>query len=127
MYILNFTHPLTQPQLDQIEAETGQPIEQVIEQMAHFDNESDFGPQVRALVEGVGLSTSEWQTVPVVVNPPGFAPGAACLLAELHGRMGYFPALLRIRPVAGSTPRLYEVAEVVNLQSIREGARGLRS
>ncbi|MFN3763696.1 MAG: CRISPR-associated protein Csx15, partial [Anaerolineae bacterium] len=48
------------------------------------------------------------------------------LLAELHGRCGYFPAMLRVRPVPGSTPPRYEVAEIVNLQMLREEARKRR-
>jgi hypothetical protein len=40
--------------------------------------------------------------------------------------MGYFPTILRIRPVPQSTPLRYEVAEVINLQSVRETARKLR-
>ena len=31
--------------------------------------------------------------------------------------MGYFPAIIRVRPVAGSTPPTYEVAEIINLQA----------
>jgi hypothetical protein len=51
---------------------------------------------------------------------------AVVLLAELHGRMGYFPACLRLRPVEGSTPPRFEAAEVVNLQEVRNAARKRR-
>ncbi len=34
--------------------------------------------------------------------------------------------MLNVRPVADSTPTRYEVAEVVNLQAIRDAARRLR-
>jgi hypothetical protein len=61
-----------------------------------------------------------------LVNLPALAPAAAALLAELHGRMGYFPAIVRIRPVAGSTPPAYEVAEIINLQAVRDAARERR-
>ena len=76
-----------------------------------------------ALVELVGLTQAEWETLPIVVNPPGFVPGALCLLSELHGRMGYFPAVVRLCPVAGSNPRMYELAEIINLQALRDAAR----
>lgn len=59
----------------------------------------------------------------VLINPPGYAPAAAVLLAELHGRSGHFPAIVRIRPVPDSNPTRYEVAEVINLQAIRERSR----
>jgi hypothetical protein len=48
------------------------------------------------------------------------------LLAELHGRCGYFPAAVRLRPVPDSVPPRFEVAEIVNLQAVREKARGRR-
>ena len=48
------------------------------------------------------------------------------LLAELHGRIGHFPSLIRLRPLAGSTPTTYEVAELLNLQTIREMAHTRR-
>ena len=42
-------------------------------------------------------------------------PEVVALLAELHGRCGYFPAHVRTRPVQGSIPPQYEVAEVMDL------------
>jgi hypothetical protein len=40
--------------------------------------------------------------------------------------MGYFPPVVRLRPVAGSLPPRYEVAEILNLQAIRDEARKRR-
>jgi hypothetical protein len=40
--------------------------------------------------------------------------------------MGYFPPLARLRPVEGSLPPRYEVAEVINLQQVRDAARRRR-
>jgi len=71
------------------------------------------------------LSSEEWQTLPLVVNPPGYAPVAMALLAELHGRMEHFPTIIRLRPTSGPVT-IYEVAEVLNLQTIRETARKRR-
>lgn len=48
------------------------------------------------------------------------------LLAELHGRCGYFPAHVRLRRVEGTIPPEYEVAEVLDLQEIRDQARDRR-
>jgi hypothetical protein len=61
-----------------------------------------------------------------LVNPPSLNFIAVVLLAELHGRCSYFPAHLRLRPVQGSVPPRYEVAEVLNLQAVREEARRRR-
>lgn len=126
MIILNFSHPLTADHLAQLEAVAGQPVECVIDALAQFDNAQPFLPQVVALVDAVGLSPTEWQTLPLLVNPPSLNIIAVTLLAELHGRMGYFPTVVRLRPVAGSTPPRFEVAEVVNLHSVREAARNKR-
>jgi hypothetical protein len=77
---------------------------------------------MRAIVESVGLSSEEWQTRQFLINPPGYAPAAFVLLAELHGRIGHFPTLIRLRPRPGAVTT-YEVAELLNLQTIREEAR----
>jgi hypothetical protein len=123
MILLNFSHPLTEEQIKQIETITGQKVAEVRGEMAQFDHQAPFAEQVRTLADRVGLSPEEWQTTPLLVNPPGYAPATAALLAELHGRMGHFPAVLRLHPVEGSTPTRYEVSEVINLQQIREDAR----
>lgn len=126
MIILNFSHPLTSEQLTQIETLTGTLNNEVRGEMMKLDNALPFGQQVRDVVERVGLSSDEWQTVPLVVNLPGYAPAVGVLLAELHGRMGYFPAIVRVRPVEGAVPRRFEVAEVLDLQAIRDVAREQR-
>jgi len=126
MILLNFSHPLTGEQLAQVEALTGQAVTEVRGEMPQLDHQAPFVEQVRALADRVGLSAEEWQTMPLLVNPPGYAPAAAVLLAELHGRMGHFPATLHLRPVEGSVPTRYEVASVVNLQEVRDRAREKR-
>ena len=77
-------------------------------------------PQLAALAAGIPLSAAELQTTPILVNPPSLNFITALLLAELHGRMGYFPPVLRLRPIPGSLPPRYEVAEVLNLQGVRD-------
>jgi hypothetical protein len=123
MILLNFSHPLTDDQLAQMEALTGQKVEEVRGEMAEFDHQAPFAEQVWALADRVGLSPEEWQATPLLVNLPGYSPGAAALLAELHGRIGHFPAVLRLSPVGESVLTHYEVAEVINLQHVREQAR----
>lgn len=127
MILLNFAHPLTADHLQQIEALTGQVVERVIEVNSQIDPWQPLIPQVVTLADQVGLSPAEWQTPPLVVNPPSLNFIAAVLLAELHGRCGYFPAHLRLRPVQGSVPSRYEVAEVMDLQAVRDAARRKRS
>jgi hypothetical protein len=125
MLILNFTHPLTAPQRAQISALVDSTIEEVITIPVQIEQAESLTPQITAIVNSIGLSSEDWQTRTLLVNPPGFAPAAFVLLAELHGRIGHFPALIRLRPKPGPVTT-YEVAEILNLQSIREKARGRR-
>ena len=122
MILLNFSHPLTSAQLAQIEALTGATVERVIAAPAQFDTQQPFAPQVEALLAQIPLTGEEWQTAPLLIVPPALNFITAVLLAELHGRMGYFPAIVRIRPVEGSLPPRFEVAEIINLQAIRDAA-----
>lgn len=126
MILLNFSHPFTAEHQAQVEALSGQTIDRVLNAPAQFDHMQPFAAQVTALVDSLGLSPEEWQTLPVLVNPPALNVIAVTLLAELHGRMGYFPAVVRLRPVANSTPPRFEVAEIINLQDVRDAARNYR-
>ena len=123
MILLNFTHPLTAEQRSQVEALTGQALTQVIDIPAQFDHERPFAEQVGEMVEQAGLTPVQWQTEPLLVNPSALNFITAPLLAELHGRMGFFPPIVRLRPVEGSLPPRFEVAEVINLQEVRDAAR----
>lgn len=50
----------------------------------------------------------------------------AILLAELHGRMGRFPTIVRLRPMTDSLVNSFEVAEIINLDSVCNAARARR-
>jgi hypothetical protein len=126
MILLNFSHPLTPDHLQQVEALTGRKVERVIELHSQIDPQQPLAPQVTAMVDQAGLSPTEWQTLSLLVNPPSLNFIAVVLLAELHGRCGYFPAHLRLRPMQGSLPPQYEVAEVLDLQFLRDAARRKR-
>jgi hypothetical protein len=125
MFILYFTHPLTEEQQSQIESLAGRPIDEMRTVQVQIEQDELLAPQVVALVDAVDFTAEEWQTRPLLINPPGYAPAAFVLLAELHGRIGYFPTLIRLRTKPGPVPA-YEVAELLNLQSVREEARKRR-
>ena len=126
MILLNFSHPLTDAQRGQIEALTGDAIGRVLALAPQFDEQQPFGPQLDALMAQVDLTPAQWQGEPILVILPSLNFIAAALLAELHGRMGYFPPVVRTRPVADIVPRRYEVAEILDLQRLREAARRQR-
>jgi hypothetical protein len=125
--LLNFAHPLTEEQLAAVQRLTGRTIERTIAMPAQFDHQQPFLPQVDALLSELALTAEQWQTAAIVVNPPSLNFITALLLAELHGRMGYFPPIIRLRPVEDSLPPRYEVAEILNLQNVRDAARKKRS
>lgn len=126
MILLNFAHPLTKQQLEQIESLTGESVERLIEINSQIDPQEPLIPQVMTLADRCGLSPVEWQTLPILVNPPSLNFSAVILIAELHGRMGYFPPCIRLRPVKDALPPRFEVAEILNLQAVREAARAVR-
>lgn len=127
MILLNFGHPLADEHLSQVEALAERAVERTVNVPARFDHAQSFTLQTKALVDGLALTPAEWKTLSVLMNPPALTAIAVTLLAELHGRMGRFPLILRIRPVIGSIPVQYEVAELIDLQVVRDLARGQRS
>ncbi|HZU76398.1 MAG TPA: CRISPR-associated protein Csx15, partial [Dehalococcoidia bacterium] len=88
-----------------------------------FDDAAPFAPQVAALVAATGLTAEEWQTLPLLVNLPTYAPIAAVLLAYLHGLCGHFPFIVRLRPNQQNGPPSFEIAETIRLDTIRDSAR----
>ena len=126
MLVLNYSHPLTEAQLAQLAALTGEAIDEVRDIPTHLDVTQPFAVQAVALADAAQLSPEAWQTEPLLILLPALNYAAATLLAELHGRMGYFPLVVRLRPVAGTLPPRFEVAELLNLQSLREAARRRR-
>jgi hypothetical protein len=125
MIILNFSHPLTKEQCSQIETLTNASITEVRTIPVQINQEEPLVSQIIAIVDGTGLSPEDWQTLPLLITPPGHSLATSVLLAELHGRMGHFPTIIRLRP-KHSHVTSYEVAELLNLQTIREEARKRR-
>ena len=73
--------------------------------------------QIRELEERIGRFVE-------FVCPDGrIDEAAAVLLAELHGRMGHFPAIVRRKPSTETSVTVYAVAEVIDLAQVRDRAR----
>ncbi|MFQ3659914.1 MAG: CRISPR-associated protein Csx15, partial [Anaerolineae bacterium] len=70
MTLLNFSHPLTEAQREQLAALLGHPLESVIAVKVHFDVMQDFVPQVVALVDGLNITPEQWQREPWLVMLP---------------------------------------------------------
>jgi hypothetical protein len=126
MLLLNFSHPVTDAQRVQIETFANAKIAATIDVPVQFDEQAPFVEQVTMLIRTIDLTPAQWQNEAILVVLPSLNFIAALLLAELHGRMGYFPSVVRTRPLADSVPRRYEVAEILDLQTVRERARRSR-
>ncbi len=125
MHLLNFSHPLTAAQLQDLQARLQTTIT-VTDIKVQFAVNQPFEPQLATLMASVPLSAEAWQTDALLINLPSLNYISALLLADLHGRMGYFPTVIRLRPVENSTPPRFEVAELLALQAQRNLARGQR-
>ena len=123
MQLLNFGHPLTSEQLEAIETAVSHPITTIKMVKTHFDHERPFPAQATALLDTVALSPAEWQTTPLLINPPAHSLIATTLLAELNGRIGYFPAIIRLKPKPNTLPPRFVFAEIINLQAVHDKAR----
>ena len=122
--VLNFAHSLTAQQQAQIEELSNTTIESIITIPTLINEEELLEPQITQLIDAIDQSTHDWHKRDILINPPGYAPAAILLLAAIHGRIGHFPTLIRMRPKHGSITT-YEVIELLNLQTIRDAARKL--
>lgn len=121
MRVLNFSHPLTDAQRAQL-ADLDYTIDAVIDVPVAIDFDRPLPEQIAALADATGLTPADWQAGRYIVNPPGMSLAAAPLMAEIHGRSGHFPALLALKRGAGG----FEAWAVIDVQGIREAARGRR-
>lgn len=126
MIMPNFSYPLNYAHITRMEPLTSRTVEREIEIHSEIDPQQPSVPQLVPLANQAGLSPAEWQTLPMLVNPPSLNFVTVTLLAELHARCGYFPAHLRMRPQSGVIPPQYEVAEILDLQAVRNAARQRR-
>lgn len=125
MILINYAHPITPDQQAQLETLLGSTPD-IRDIPAQIDRSQPLALVAAALADAASLSPVEWQTVPLFINPPALAPVALALIAELHGRCGYFVPVINVRPVAGAVPPRFEIGEIVPLQEVRETARQRR-
>lgn len=121
--LLNFAHPLTEDNIKVIKGLAKQSVLDIKNINAQIDPEGDVSAQVEDILNRAGLSSEQWQKTPIIINLPSLSYSAAIMLALLHGRMGYFPPILRMKPESGSIIPKFVVAEIINLQAVRDQAR----
>jgi len=112
--------------LREIEALAGCTVSEVIEVPSQVDLQSPLEPQISSRLDGLGISPRVWQTEPLLVNLPSLNCSAAVVLALIYGHTGHFPSVLRLAPETGNVVIRFKVVEILNLQAVRERARGKR-
>jgi len=125
MMIINFSHALTDNQVNSMQQELARPTIDVIDIETAVDRNQPLHKQATQLVDRVGWDSKAWQTRAFFVNPPSLSSLALLVIAEIHGRRGEFPRILVLR----RSPQLemgFEVAEILDLQNVRDLARKLR-
>lgn len=124
--VLNFSHPITDAQKPEIAALAGVEVSDLeiregLSRQYKFDNVEQLLEQVRTQVNDAKVSEDEWQSAKIVLNLPALSGAAMVLLAEAHGRMGYFPQALRIEKDIDGDGQ-FHVSEIVDLEKIRLAA-----
>lgn len=124
--IVNFSHPITATHQRQIADLLNIDITQllIIDVRCQIDQTQPLVPQAAAIVDAAGLFSEDWQTRPLVVNPPALANASLTVVADIHGRMGYWPPILRV--VADNEVGGFKVSEIVQLQRVRDDGRWMR-
>jgi hypothetical protein len=93
---------------------------------AQIDVTVPLAPQIVTLVDNAaaaaGWSSDDWQTKPFLITMPSLADAGALLLAEMHGRCGYYPSVIRR---VKSRFEFIE-AEILDLTEVRNEARKRR-
>jgi len=123
VYLINFSHPLSQDAGVEILAKIGDYSE--IRIPVQMDIEQSFHEQIVGLVNQVGWKPDDWQLNAFVVNVPALATATAVILSEIHGRCGHWPTILRLKSTGGAVPT-WHVAEFVALEQVRIDARQRR-
>ncbi len=126
MIVVNFSHPLGDCQVARIEQLCNARIQRVASAPARFDETLSFSDQAVRLVDATGMSADEWQTERLVLVPPSLAAIACLVIAEIHGRAGYFVPIARLSPRPDSVPPVFDVVEILDLATQRATARSRR-
>ncbi len=124
--VVNFSHPLTSAQVNAFVGLSGWVVDRVVAVSTHCNHDRSFAAQAAELVDAAGLTAEQWQSCRLAIVPPALSSIACLVIADIHGRAGYFVPIVRMRPRAGAVPPIFEVAEILDVQGQRDAARSRR-
>jgi hypothetical protein len=84
----------------------------------HFLEDLSYYDQLDQVISKISLTKAELEGPSVLIRLPGNSEISAMLLSKLHGIMGHFPTILRLRKIIE-----YEVVDIVDLQDLRDRSR----
>jgi len=113
MIILNFAHPLPARY-----APVGSAPSRPQNVRVLFDLDQPFTPHLIRLLDELIFPRADGTWVGRLIVLPSLTYAAAdVLVAELHGRMGHFPAILHLRPRAFALATEYHAEEIIYTQT----------
>jgi hypothetical protein len=126
--VLNFSgHPVLPGQLEALEKMMLWHASVVIDvPVGTIKEDRMFVANIVRTIDKIDLSPEQWQTAGIVTIPAGYSAIWSVVLAELHGRLGYFPDVVHLRPAPSDAEEKYEVAEIMNLREVRHASREKR-
>jgi hypothetical protein len=119
--LINFARPVEDYQIAKLEELLRAKVDEVIDVLGVLDDKQPVLPQVRRMFDLIGLTPSEWQSLPIVINIHPLAPAASVVLAWIHGLRGFFPEVVRM--ARDEQNSRFEVVELLQLQSVRNEIR----
>ncbi|GEM_PF-2617440 len=115
LFILNFAHPITDEQLEQIRKLTGFEIVLVKSFPVHFDTNKFFVTQVDDLVDVVSefVKTIGGWNVDILINPPSLSSIAVPLLRSLDEAAGRWLPIIKLKRDESSLGAKFIVDEIL--------------
>lgn len=126
MILLNFSHPITDAQhteiIDALDLDKDEGL--IIKDIpCSLNLDRPLAPQIVALADAAELTTNDWCAYYIIINPPALSIAAVMLTVEIRGRCSYHPSLVRFKPQANTSPPIYVLAEIVDLNDQQASAR----
>lgn len=88
-----------------------------------LDFAGDLALQVVAVLDSASINSERLQRETWLIVLPSHNIIAAVMLAELHGRIGHFPAIAKISPSTSEVMTTYDITGIINLDQVRQNAR----